>query len=469
MGNSTSQDDEVSKKETVRGECESMQLRYAVSEMKGLRNTMEDQHLLQIGIPVSQRAQPLEHHVLAAVFDGHGGEFTSTFLQQHFLSVFSQQPELAKYAALPATGQRSQSDVNAVVLLRTSLKRTFIQLDEQLLEIHKERTAARLQHIRNSNPRVLGDNITTTHNHDGLDYSDKQNQDGSVGTNDKPSTAAAASSIHRNFSERSGSTAVVVLLTPSFVICANAGDSRAVLRRNGQTVPLSLDHKPDCVPERLRITQAGGMVKGKRVNGDLAVSRAFGDFGYKQQRSLEHQQQPLQPPALITTTPSGARVGDTNPGNATTCITPRPGTKVIVTPDIMIYPRMPQSDEFIILACDGIWDVASNTQCTDFVQALLTEGEGDLGHVVEEILDTCLDRRSRDNMTLLLLALPAMRMDTSRVARLSNAVWGHKAARRTRKLTQETWNSTACLCTHLGGMMLGGDGDGSCLRAAAVS
>jgi serine/threonine protein phosphatase PrpC len=62
---------------------------------------------------------------------------------------------------------------------------------------------------------------------------------------------------------------------------ANIGDSRAVLCRNGQPVPLSTDHKPDLPSERNRIEKAGGFVTDGRVNGTLNLSRSFGDFEYK--------------------------------------------------------------------------------------------------------------------------------------------------------------------------------------------
>ncbi len=41
-----------------------------------------------------------------------------------------------------------------------------------------------------------------------------------------------------------GCTANVVLITPEYIYCANAGDSRAVACVNGQVVELSRDHKP---------------------------------------------------------------------------------------------------------------------------------------------------------------------------------------------------------------------------------
>ncbi|CAM9345561.1 unnamed protein product, partial [Ectocarpus fasciculatus] len=79
----------------------------------------------------------------------------------------------------------------------------------------------------------------------------------------------------------SGCTAVCTLITPKYIICANAGDSRSVLGTGGATKPLSYDHKPHLELERKRIENAGGGVQWKRVDGDLAVSRAFGDFQYK--------------------------------------------------------------------------------------------------------------------------------------------------------------------------------------------
>ncbi|OEU19417.1 protein serine/threonine phosphatase 2C, partial [Fragilariopsis cylindrus CCMP1102] len=164
--------------------------------------------------------------------------------------------------------------------------------------------------------------------------------------------------------ERSGSTCIVVLVTPSHIISANAGDSRAILRRNGNILPLSFDHKPNNIPELERINLASGFVKCKRVDGDLAVSRGLGDFSYKSNGLLPVEQQ-----------------------------------KVIPNPEFVIYPRS-KDDEFMVLACDGIWDVASNEQCGSFVQSLLDEGESDLGLICEESIDTCLDKNSRDNMTI---------------------------------------------------------------------
>lgn len=59
---------------------------------------------------------------------------------------------------------------------------------------------------------------------------------------------------------QAGCTAVVAVVKGNELWVANAGDSRAVLCRNGQAVALSEDHKPQSEAERNRITAAGGFV-----------------------------------------------------------------------------------------------------------------------------------------------------------------------------------------------------------------
>lgn len=76
-----------------------------------------------------------------------------------------------------------------------------------------------------------------------------------------------------NGSDRSGSTAVCVLITPKHIFFVNCGDSRAVLIRDGEVGFATTDHKPAHPSEKERIQKAGGSVIVERVNGNLAVSR----------------------------------------------------------------------------------------------------------------------------------------------------------------------------------------------------
>lgn len=84
---------------------------------------------------------------------------------------------------------------------------------------------------------------------------------------------------------RGGSTAVTaILINGRNLWVANVGDSRAVLSRRGQAIQMSIDHEPNT--ERGSIENRGGFVSNMpgdvaRVNGQLAVSRAFGDKNLK--------------------------------------------------------------------------------------------------------------------------------------------------------------------------------------------
>merc|ERR1719436_690492 len=101
-----------------------------------------------------------------------------------------------------------------------------------------------------------------------------------------------------------GSTAAVVLLTPTSATVASVGDSRVFKCRNGKCVPLTRDHKPESPRERKRIEAAGGTVEQfgpcYRVDLCLNMSRALGDFHFKD-ASLPPEQQKISPTPDVTT------------------------------------------------------------------------------------------------------------------------------------------------------------------------
>ncbi|TFY81911.1 hypothetical protein EWM64_g2100 [Hericium alpestre] len=174
----------------------------------------------------------------------------------------------------------------------------------------------------------------------------------------------------------SGCTAVAALITADGKIyVANAGDSRSVISVKGEGKPLSFDHKPQNDIEKNRIVNAGGFIEFGRVNGNLALARALGDFEYKKNYSLTPEKQ------IIT-----------------------------ANPDVTVH-QITDEDEFLILACDGIWDCLSSQQCVDVVRLQLSEGK-QLPQICENICELCLapDTSSGagigcDNMTILIVAL----------------------------------------------------------------
>ena len=138
--------------------------------------------------------------------------------------------------------------------------------------------------------------------------------------------------------DMSGTTAIVVLIKNNKVYCGNVGDSRAVVCIQGMTFQLSYDHKPSNDLEQKRIVDAGGWVEFNRVNGNLALSRALGDFAFKRNQSKLPKDQ------IVT-----------------------------AYPDISCF-EITKDAEFIVIACDGIWDVMSSSEVVDFCRARLQKG-----------------------------------------------------------------------------------------------
>jgi hypothetical protein len=81
-----------------------------------------------------------------------------------------------------------------------------------------------------------------------------------------------------------------------------------------------------------------------------------------------------------------------------------------VDPDIIVVPRDYEKDEYIVLACDGVWDRLTNRDCAALVRSCIDEGESDVGMLCEEIIDTALEMDSRDNMTAAVVMFPGAKM-----------------------------------------------------------
>jgi serine/threonine protein phosphatase PrpC len=79
-----------------------------------------------------------------------------------------------------------------------------------------------------------------------------------------------------------GSTCLLVLQNAKELWVANIGDCRAVINRGTEALQITIDHKPNLKSEYDRIVSVGGFVTNDpmgvpRVNGNLALSRSFGD------------------------------------------------------------------------------------------------------------------------------------------------------------------------------------------------
>jgi len=157
----------------------------------------------------------------------------------------------------------------------------------------------------------------------------------------------------------SGTTCITVLIKKQgdqrWLYCANAGDARAVLARDGKAFRLSYDHKGSDENETKRIVDAGGFVVLNRVNGILAVTRSLGDHAMKDYVIGE--------PYL---------------------------TEVLLEP----------TDTHLILACDGLWDVATDQEAVDLVLA-----ENDTQKMSDKLLFHALKNGSTDNISVMAVIL----------------------------------------------------------------
>uniref|UniRef100_A0A8C5H2S8 Protein phosphatase 1G n=1 Tax=Gouania willdenowi TaxID=441366 RepID=A0A8C5H2S8_GOUWI len=199
----------------------------------------------------------------------------------------------------------------------------------------------------------------------------------------------------------SGTTAVVALIRGKQLIVANAGDSRCVVSERGKAVDMSYDHKPEDEVELTRIKNAGGKVTmDGRVNGGLNLSRAIGDHFYKRNKVLPPEEQ---------------------------MISAMPDVKVLT---------LNEDHDFMVIACDGIWNVLSSQEVVDFISERIKPDQNGkakpLSSIVEELLDHCLapdtsgDGTGCDNMTCIIITfLPhpsfAESDDTKKRKRLEEA------------------------------------------------
>lgn len=144
---------------------------------------------------------------------------------------------------------------------------------------------------------------------------------------------------------------------------SNVGDLRIILYRNGKPYRLSYDHKASDINEINRIRDLGGLVMKNRVNGVLAVTRSLGDSYMKN---------------LVTG----------KPFTTSTEIT--------------------QDDDFMILACDGVWDVISDLKACQFVAQIFNQQQEakepyDTGVAAKKLCQLAMDNETTDNVTVMIV------------------------------------------------------------------
>ncbi|KAG0496138.1 hypothetical protein HPP92_000706 [Vanilla planifolia] len=156
---------------------------------------------------------------------------------------------------------------------------------------------------------------------------------------------------------RGGSTAVTAILIDGLkLVVANVGDSRAVICKDGVAKQLSVDHEPN--KERKVIEKKGGFVSNipgdvPRVDGQLAVARAFGDRSLKMHLSS--------------------------------------------VPDVMVE-IIDNQTEFLVLASDGLWKVMSNQEVVDAIREI-----SDPQVAAKHLTEVALRKKSKDDISCIVV------------------------------------------------------------------
>ncbi|XVF63512.1 hypothetical protein PTKIN_Ptkin09bG0092500 [Pterospermum kingtungense] len=165
----------------------------------------------------------------------------------------------------------------------------------------------------------------------------------------------------------SGTTALTALILGRTLIVANAGDCRAVLGRRGRAIEMSKDHKPNCTSERLRIEKLGGVIYDGYLNGQLSVARALGDWHMK--------------------VPKGS------------------ACPLSAEPELQ-ETDLSEEDEFLIMGCDGLWDVMSS-QCAVTMARKELMLHNDPERCCRELVREALKRNTCDNLTVIVVCFSA--------------------------------------------------------------
>lgn len=169
-------------------------------------------------------------------------------------------------------------------------------------------------------------------------------------------------------SSSSGTTALTALVLGRLLMVANAGDCRAVLCRKGEAINMSQDHRPNYASERKRVEELGGFIDDGYLNGVLSVTRALGDWDMKLPR-----------------------------GSPSPLIAEPEFQQVVLTED----------DEFLVIGCDGIWDVMSSQQAVSLVRRGLRRHD-DPEQCARDLVMEALRHNTFDNLTVIVVCFTSL-------------------------------------------------------------
>ena len=297
-------------------------IKYGVCSMQGWRRTMEDAHLISLNQGLNNKT-----HIFG-IFDGHGGREVANYVKNHFTEFFLSNENYKK-------GK-----------IKEAIKETFLLLDRNL-----ETKEAMIELTKDHINFCKEFNIQTNEN----EINERKNY-------------------IENIAYSIGCTAnIFIIYNNEDFYFVNSGDSRSLLLKRGESIKMSIDHKPELPNEFSRIKKAGLTINEGRVNGMLNLSRSIGDFQFKLRKDLKQEEQGV------------------------TC-----------NPDIL-YGKKCDGDDFVVIGCDGVWECISNEGISDFIyDKFRNDRNVDLGKIIGEVFDRGIaksgyEENGCDNMTCMII------------------------------------------------------------------
>lgn len=322
-------------------------LRYGLESDIGERSVLEDTTCIVHKLFAKQSKRGTKHAFYASLFDGHAGDMVSRFLAENVHKVLVEQESFGDD-------------------LRAALKATAFEIDRKFL---KKAAGKVMEHNAKVSAGEVKQKLLRT-----------------------KANTKVKSELEQYKS--AGSTGLVALITKNklaqskkglYLYLAWVGDSRAVLSKQGIAVQLTKDHRATRLDEKKRIRAAGGTVdRSGRLNGVLAVSRAFGGMTHKADNI-----------AMLAT--MDVYAGNEDDFLAQGALTP--------LPDIHSMSLDQDTDEFIVMGSDGIFDVLTNQSVVDIVRKELLQHQ-DVQKAAKALVHHALKSAgSIDNTTAVIIAL----------------------------------------------------------------
>ena len=334
---------------------------YGIAEEIGYRQTMEDSCVIvqDLGvIPLCRSVQDqYAPQSFFGVFDGHGGANASKYLSKHL--------------------HVNVADGLAAIT-PDILKTLEYTQDEKVSSGHDNRGDEKKGELGNNDLNEQGVKQGESSSTEIIDNLVKEMLKTTFLQTDK-------SFLTESEHCENGSTATTVLLLGQRLYCANVGDSRSLLCRKFKPYALSEDHKPSREDEAKRIRDSGGFVINNRVMGELAVSRAFGDSEFKKGIQSIIQEE-------------GIKVANEDNTNWDDPL-------IIAEPEFVTTTLTPD-DQFLVLACDGLFDVFTPSDLIDYIKTFLEKNGGDVQKCTQSLTYEAIRKRnSRDNVSVILILL----------------------------------------------------------------